>query len=144
MKHQTRLRWAKPRHALPNCQEEKPEHAVAVLVLICECSKPFVTPLKCHTKYRRGRQVWCAFQMGSGEVMTQIHMNGDQLRWKNNCNAARKFNVAKADKWRWRQQRQKLINANSTQAWTFPNIRARKWVCALEEKNRSANYKTMK
>lgn len=67
----------------------------------------------------------------------------------NNCNAARKFSVTKANVQRWKKQKQKLTNANSIQksfsdpsTWMFP--RSKKtgyfWVCAPEEKKWSADY----
>jgi len=50
MKHHTGLCQAKPWALLPNCHvwtKQRTQHAVAVLVLIHECCKSLVMPLKC-------------------------------------------------------------------------------------------------
>ena len=74
------------------------------------------TALKCQATYRGSLQVQPVFLMWSGKVMAW------KLKWwwltisrkETNYNAARKFSVAEANVWRWKEQKQKVINANST------------------------------
>lgn len=60
----------------------------------------------------------------------------------NNCNTGTKFSIVESNIWGWRQQKQKLINTNTTQKsfsvawkWEFPSNRTVNcWVCVPTQK----------
>jgi predicted nucleic-acid-binding Zn-ribbon protein len=90
------------------------QNAVALLILIWEHYK---SPVSVKWKTTWIGQLRCGLcsklVRWNYEAIFKITTT-DSAQKIDNCNAANNFNVAEANTWMWRQQKQKLINANFT------------------------------